>query len=104
MFLGADSDEEVELSEDDYYGAIVSFWKIHSRNEFRIICLGALISSKWIFVTHKCYRDVQPYSETYTLFGSSYSNLFTSNPYVHIVDHQEIRPKSRFIILIVSNS
>ena len=39
----------------------------------------------------------------HTLFGRSYSNRFSSNSNAHVVGHPEIRPKSRFIILIVSN-
>ena len=96
MFLGAANGDEVEVSQHDYNNVIVSFWKD------RTLCIGALIRSDWVLVTHECHNILLRFPEFIILFGGFAMEGFF--PAVNIASVAVIHTQSKFLILIVSSS
>ena len=96
MFLGAAYEEKAELSQQDYDNVIVTFWKD------RTLCIGALIRSDWVIVSHECHNILLQFPDFFPLFGSFARNNYF--PEIGIAGIAVIHTQSRFIILIVSSS
>ena len=103
MSPGADNDLDFMTSDDQYLNFIVSFWKINSDvGERKLLCLGALIASNWIFVTKTCYNILRESKRTVICTGSSYFDDIDINFIIKsIIEFPKI---SKFIILVVSSS
>ena len=61
MSLDASDGEEVEISNQKYFGTIASFWN----SAHQLLCVGALIKLNRILTVGECANKLQPYNETY---------------------------------------
>ena len=96
MFFCSYNKEQVQISKQDYENVIVIFRKKNAENKLEIVCLGTLITKKWIFVSIQCYDMLRPFSEITASIGKRSQTL-------DIYGGQEVRPRSEFTILVVSS-
>ena len=96
MFFCSYNKGQVQITRQDYENVIVIFRKKNAENKLEIVCLGTLITKKWILVSVTCNNMLKPHSEVTASIGSSSQTL-------DIFGYQEVRPRSQFTILVVSS-
>ena len=96
MFFCSYNKGQVQITRQDCENVIVIFRKKNAENKLEIVCLGTLITKKWILVSIICYNMLEPLSEITVSIGSSSQEVV-------IFGYQNVRPRSQFTILVVSS-
>ena len=102
MSAGANDNQKVIVSDDQYLNVIVFFWKIIYEEDIQeLLCHGAIIASNWIFVTKKCHENI---------LNSNCTVLSTGGSYFEDIDIDfvikstiQFEKRSQFVILVVSS-
>ena len=99
LSLGADKDENSEISKTDLESLMVSFWS-HSMQG--MICLGIFIRFDWVLLTTQCKIKLEAVSNIAVRYGFKASeDRIPDN--MHTKGGKELDSLSKFSILFVSN-
>ena len=102
MSAGANDNQNVIVSDDQYLNAVVFFWDlIYEEDKRELLCHGALIASNWIFASKKCHEIISNSSCTVLSTGGSYFEDIDIDFVIKSTIQFEIRLK--FVILVVSS-
>ena len=99
---GADDNQNLMVSDDQYLNVIVFFWEIiYEENKRELLCHGALIASNLILTTKACHEIILKSNNTVLSTGSSY---FDDTDIDFIIKRiLKFAIKSKFVLLIVSS-
>ena len=100
LSLGADKDENSEISKTDLESLMVSFW---FHNMQGMICLGIFIRFDWVLLTTQCKKDLEKVGNIAVRYGYK-ANEDRIPDNMHTDGGKKLDTLSKFSILFVSNS